>query len=102
MVEATAEDERVVFATERDVTVEEARRGIVTRSSVPRPLLSPTIDDASSNLAGARRFRPLPLLILKSVGTTVNYYAHLPLYFWIRVGSISTALAKEKASDSKT
>ena len=69
MVEATAEDERVDFANERDVTAEEARRGIVTRSPVPRPLLSPTIDDASSNLAGARRFRPLPLLILKSVGT---------------------------------
>ena len=68
-IEAAAENERVDFAIERDITVEEARRGIITRSSVPRPLLSPTIDDASTNLAEALRFRHLPLLILKSVGT---------------------------------
>ena len=58
-IEPAAEDERVNFATVRDVTVEDARRGIVTRSSVPRLLLSPTIDDASSNLAGARKLLTL-------------------------------------------
>ena len=67
-VKATAEDERVDLATEREVVVKEALRRVVPRSSVPRLLRSPTIVDISSNLAGARRFRPLLLLILKSVG----------------------------------
>ena len=67
-VKAAAEDERVDLATELEVVIEEALRGVVPRSSVLRLLRSPTIVDISSNLAGARRFRPLLLLILKSVG----------------------------------
>ena len=67
-VKAAAEDERVDLATELEVVVEEALRGVVPRSSVLRLLRSPTIVDISSNLAGARGFRPLLLLILKSVG----------------------------------
>ena len=62
-VKAAAEDERVDLATELEVVVEEALRGVVPRSSVLRLLRSPTIVDISSNLAGARRFRPLLLLI---------------------------------------
>ena len=67
-VKAAVGDEWVDLATELEVVVEEAIRGVVPRSSVPRLLWSPTIVDISSNLAGARRFRPLLLLILKSVG----------------------------------
>ena len=55
-VKGAAEDKRVDLATEREGVVEEALRGVVPRSSVPRLLRSPTIVDISSNLAVARRF----------------------------------------------